>query len=99
MLHYNNEKLILDDFNKLSSFKYQKSFEIRSADILFRLLVSAKKYREARPYLDLRKKYNINTNRVDILFVRGYPLIAYLLIFYIKIKFKVKSIFFNDKSV
>lgn len=99
MLHYNSEKLILDDFNKLSNFKYQKSFEIRSADILFRLLVSAKKYKEARPYLDLRKKYNIKTNRVVALFVRGYPLLANLLIFYIKMKANVKSIFFKNQFV
>lgn len=99
VIHYNNEKLILDDFNKLSNFKYQKSFEIRSADILFNLLVSAKKYKAARPYLSLRKKYNIKTNRVVALFVRGYPLLANLLIFYIKMKANVKSIFFKNQFV
>lgn len=71
--HYENEKVLLDSFNKLFEYKYNEAFEKREADILYYLLLSAGEYEKAKPYMKLRDKYGMRVGIISLLKINGYP--------------------------
>lgn len=71
--HYENERVLLDSFNKLFQYKYNEAFERREADILYSLLLSAGEYEKAKPYMTLRDKYGMHVGRSLRLKINGYP--------------------------
>lgn len=77
--HYENEKVLLDSFNKLFVYKYNEAFEKREADILYQLLLSAGEYEKAKPYMKLRDKYGMRVGRSLRLKINGHPHLGRLL--------------------
>lgn len=70
---YENELPMMNAFNKLTEYKYNESFERYAANVLYKILLWAKNYSEAKQYLKLRKKYGIHTGHAEKLLVSGYP--------------------------
>lgn len=83
---YHNEKPMMEYFNKLTEYKYNEAFERYAANVFYNQLLWAHAYKEARPYLNVRKKYGIRTGKAEALMVNGYPTLAKIVSLLYKIK-------------
>lgn len=92
--HFQNEKKLLDAFNKLSNYKFNAVFERRAADILFWILYSTQEYEMMKPYVLLRRKYglHIDLNKAQLMRVYGHPHIARVIDFAYKVRYKLHKI-------
>lgn len=87
---YNNERQMMDAFNKLTEYKYKESFERVTSKSFYYMLFMGKNYDEAKKYYKLRKKYNIHTGKAEILIMYGYPRLAKFVQLCLKIKSYIK---------
>lgn len=90
---YLKECPMMAEFNKLTEFRYNDSFEIYAAKKTYNLLLWAEAYDKLKPYYKLRKKHGIYTGKVETLLVFGYPRLAKVLMFVIKLKNRVLTAF------
>lgn len=86
---YENERPMMDAFNKITQYKYNNSFEIHAAKSFFNLLVLSKEYKKAKPYYLLRKKYGIHVGKAEALLVLGWPRLAKMVMTFSEIKHKL----------
>lgn len=84
--HFENEKSLLDSFNKLFGYQYNEAFERRAAQILYNLLLSVGDYAKMRPYIRLRDKYGMPVGKSIRLKASGHPFLGKLLAFFGRIK-------------
>lgn len=91
--HYEEEKRLMDGFNKLFDYKYNESFEKREADVLYNLLISAEVYDLAKPYLALRFKYGKHIDKAIACKIYGHPHIAWIICKCSKLKSIIKNVF------
>lgn len=83
---YNQEKPMMDAFNKLTEYKYNESFERYVAQVTYNQLLFAHAYHLMKPYLLLRKKYGIHTGKVETLLILGHPHLAKIVSWLQKLK-------------
>lgn len=77
--HFENEKVLLDSFNKLFGYQYNEAFERRAAQILYHLLLSAGDYAQMRPYIKLRDKYGMPVGKSIRMKANGHPALGIVL--------------------